>query len=282
MEKSPLRLAVFQCASALRRVTENAHRIDAVCADTDAQLVITPELSLTGYDVRDAVHELAMPAAAVAQQLHPRAGQSVLVGFIERDDHGTPYNAAALVSDRLQFLHRKLYLPTYGMFDEGRYFGRGDRLELCRYEGWKLGILVCEDFWHPGLIYALAAQGIDALLVMAAGAGRGAWEGGSNGSPFASTETWERIARTSAQQYGIYVALCNRVGVEGSLTFAGGSLVVGPDGVVQARAAGVEETVLEVELRPDDVLRSRMPYSHLRDDDPRLVIRTLERGLSDV
>jgi len=280
MEKSPLRVGVWQCAPALRRVAENAQRIDQASASSEAQILITPELSLTGYDVRDAVHELAMPAHELLHHLHPRQGRSVLVGFIERGDTGIPCNAAALVADRVQHLHRKLYLPTYGMFDEGRYFGRGQRLDLCTYEGWKLGILVCEDFWHPGLIYALAAQGMDALLVMAAGAGRGAWQGGMHGSPFASTGTWEGIARTTAQLYGIYVALCNRVGVEGALTFAGASLIVGPDGTVHQRAAGVEEAMLEWEFDPEEIRRARTPYSHLRDDDPHLVIRALEQGLA--
>lgn len=281
MEKTPLRVALWQSAPGLRRVAENAVRINEACASTDAQLVITPELSLTGYDVRDAVHELALPAHALTTYVHPRGDQSVLVGFIEQAESGIPYNAAALVDDQVRHVHRKLYLPTYGMFDEARYFGRGDRLTLRTYRGWKLGILVCEDFWHPGLIYALAAQGMDALLVMAAGAGRGAWDGGNNGSPFASTETWERIARTSAQLYGIYVVLCNRVGVEGALTFAGDSLAVGPDGSILGRAAGVEEAMVELELRPEEILRARTPYAHLRDDDPRLVIRTLEQGLAD-
>src|ERR687893_824298 len=113
--------------------------------------------------------------------------------------------------------------------DEWRYFGRGDRVEPFEVNGWRIGVLICEDFWHPALTYILAMQGIHALVVLAAAPGRGALTGGEEGAFFASSDAWERIARTTAQLYGIYVAVCNRVGVEGGVTFAGESLVVAPD-----------------------------------------------------
>ncbi|MBR9988764.1 MAG: hypothetical protein KFH98_03355, partial [Gemmatimonadetes bacterium] len=126
----------------------------------------------------------------------------------------------------------------------------------------------------------MARRGIDALLVQAAAPGRGARDDSGDGR-FASADVWERIARTTAQLYGIYVALCNRSGVEGAVTFAGGSLVAGPDGSILARAGDRGEEVLSVELTRGALRAARRPYSHERDDDPGLVMRELARGLAE-
>ncbi|HSJ08590.1 MAG TPA: nitrilase-related carbon-nitrogen hydrolase, partial [Longimicrobiales bacterium] len=217
--------------------------------------------------------------ADTAALLHGAPGL-VVAGAIERAPGG-PFNTAIAASGgQPVFTHRKLYLPTYGMFDEGRFFGRGATLDTFEpVPGWSAGILICEDFWHPGLAYVLASRGIDLLIVQAAAPGRGVWDGGESGA-FASADVWERMARTTAQVFGIYVALANRVGVEGGVTFAGGSLIAGPDGAVIARAPDHGPALLRAECTRDAIDAARRPYAHARDDDPRLVIRELERGLS--
>jgi predicted amidohydrolase len=278
-----LRLAVVQTAPVLRAAAHNARAIADRAGEAAADIALTPELSLTGYDVGDAVHELARDAGPGRDfgddALRTVAGH-VIVGCIEDAPHG-PFNTAVVLhGGRVHFRHRKVYLPTYGMFDEGRWFGRGSTIDVWSGpHGWRIGLLVCEDLWHPGLIYALASRGIDALLVQAAAPGRGVWEAGPQGR-FASADVWERIARTTAQLYGIYVALCNRTGVEGAVTFAGSSLVAGPDGGVVARAADHGEEVLTVELSPAALQAAHRPYSHGRDDDVRLVVRELDRSLA--
>lgn len=279
MSAGPLRLALHQFAPGLRAPVENLATIMAAGADAD--LLLTPELSLTGYDVGDAVHRLAVPLTIGAPLPYgiPESGAALVVGLIEQGTDGVPYNTAAVLDEgRLRFRHRKLYLPTYGMFDEARYFGRGTELNTFELHGWRFGLLVCEDFWHPGLVYALAASGIDALLVAAAAPGRGVIEAAGGGARFASTAVWERIARTTAQLYGMYVALANRTGVEGAVTFAGGSLIVGPDGEVIA-CADHEPTLLSATLEPAQLRAARQPYAHARDDDPRIVQRALARIL---
>jgi predicted amidohydrolase len=283
MDPAPtLRLAVVQFAAALRGVEQNAAAIAAAASAAAADLLLTPELSLTGYDIGDAVHRLALDADPGTRLRVPAldgAPGLIVVGLPEHA-WGGPFNtAAALHAGTVVFRQRKLYLPTYGMFDEGRWFGRGTAVDAwATPSGWRIGILLCEDFWHPALAWLLAAHGIDLLLVPAAAAGRGVWEGGEHGT-FASADVWERIARTTAQLYGIYVALANRVGVEGGVTFAGGSLIVGPDGVVLARADDHADTALVVELARAELDRARRPYAHARDDDHRLVARELARLL---
>jgi NAD+ synthase (glutamine-hydrolysing) len=277
-----LRLAVAQLAAVPRAVERNAEAIAAAAAAAGADLLLTPELSLTGYELGDAVHRLALPAEP-GTRLHVPAldgAPGLLVVGLPEAAPGGPYNAAAaLHAGSIVFRHRKLYVPTYGMFDEGRWFGRGARVDAwTEPSGWRIGILICEDFWHPALAYLLAAHGIELLLVAAAAAGRGVWEGGEHGA-FASADVWERMARTAAQLYGIYIALANRVGVEGGVSFAGGSLVAGPDGTVLGRADDRAERTLVVELSRAELERARRPYAHARDEDHRLVARELARLL---
>jgi predicted amidohydrolase len=282
-----LKLAVVQSTPRLRAPDDNIAHIAHTVASLDAELILTPELSVTGYDVGDDAARLAMPL--VMDEPLPSMGESLpdaltrsaarlVLGMIERGAGGTPYNAAVIVQRGIvRFIHRKIYLPTYGMFDEARFFGRGRNIDVYEHAGWRVGVLVCEDFWHPGLVYVLATAGIELLLVLAAAPGRGVWEGGAEEGLFASADVWQRIARVTAQQYGIYVALANRAGVEGAVTFAGGSLVVGPDGTVLARAGELDAQVLEVQLSHDEIERARRPFAHARDDDPRVVCDALRR-----
>ncbi|HUF49449.1 MAG TPA: nitrilase-related carbon-nitrogen hydrolase [Longimicrobiales bacterium] len=278
-----LRLAVAQTAPVARAVAANAARIDALAASVRADLMLTPELSLTGYDVGDSVHTLArrmLPFDHFDPVLQSRG--ALVVGVIEAAAGG-PFNTATVLQDGVVlFRHRKIYLPTYGMFDEARWFGRGTALEtFTTVGGWRVGILICEDFWHPGLVYVLAAaRRIDVLLVQAAAPGRGVWSGGEHGA-FASATVWERMVRTTAQLFGIYVALANRVGVEGGVTFAGGSIIAAPDGALLARAPDAGEEVIMAECTRDALRRAHTPYAHARDDDPLLVLRELDRALEE-
>lgn len=280
-----LRLRVEQFAPALVDVDANLARVAAALADAAADaahLLVTPELSLTGYDVRDRVHTLA---AAESEAPYPSlaAGPDVVVGTIERDAAFVPYNAALhLRGGRVLHRHRKVHLPTYGMFDEGRWFGRGDRART--YEaggGWRVGLLVCEDLWHPALTYLHAAAGAHLVIVQVAAGGRGAWAGGEGGGRFASWPSWEHLARAAAAAYGIYVVVANRVGVEGSVVFGGGSMVIAPGGDLIARADDLAEDRLTVDLSLSAVAAARRPYAHARDDDPRLVHAELARLIAE-
>lgn len=280
-----LRVSVLQFAPRLRDVAGNFARIAQAAADEPCDLLVTPELSLTGYDLRDDAHALARPiprgGAAVdawgkdAELL--RFAGAALVGAVERGDNAVPYNTASLVENGVvTFVHRKVYLPTYGMFDEGRYFGQGDRVDSFLLNGWRIAVLICEDLWHPMLAYLSALQGVHAVVVMAAAPGRGAWSGGEEGGFFASSDSWERIARTYAQLYGVYVIVCNRCGVEGAVTFAGESIVVGPNATIVARA-GIGEEQLTVTLDAAALTAARTPYAHIRDEDAALAVREIQR-----
>ncbi|HEX7242369.1 MAG TPA: nitrilase-related carbon-nitrogen hydrolase [Longimicrobiaceae bacterium] len=280
-----LRLRVEQLTPALADPEANLRRVAAAQADAareGVELLVTPELSLTGYDVRDRVHELALPPDGLAFPALAE-GPDVVLGAIERGPGFVPFNAALhLRAGAVLHRHRKIYLPTYGMFDEGRWFGAGDRVRA--YDaggGWRMGLLVCEDLWHPSLTWLLASAGAHLVVVQSAGAGRGAWEGGASGGRFASWASWEHLAVAAATAYGIYVVVANRVGVEGGTVFAGGSFVVGPDGSVLARGDDLGEDRVTVDLSLEEVARARRPYAHARDEDLHLVARELAHVLEE-
>ncbi len=282
-----LRVVVEQMEPELGRPDRNAERIRRVTGAAPADLVVFPELALTGYDLRGRAAEVAVPEGTRPVEGLEGDGPLVVVGYVEEARDHRLFNAAAtLRGSELLAVHRKVHLPTYGMFDEGRHFapGRGPLKTFDAGSGWRAGLLVCEDLWHPALPYLLALDGADVLLVLAAAPGRGAPGETEDGPPrlFGSTERWTLLARTTAFLHGIYVVLANRSGIEGGVTFAGNSLVVGPDGEILAEGAQGTEDRLEARLRRDAVRSSRRPYSHLRDEDPALVRRELERICGDL
>ncbi len=280
-----VRLRVEQTAPVLGDPEANLARMARAQWESAADgvdLLVTPELSLTGYDLRDRVHALA-----VAEREEPfpalAAGPDVVLGLAERDAGFVPYNVALhLRGGRVLHRHRKVHLPTYGLFDEGRWFGRGDRVRA--YDaggGWRVGLLVCEDLWHPSLAWLLAEQGAHLLIVQSAAVGRGAWGGGEGGGRFGSWPAWEHLARAAAIAYGLYVVVANRVGTEGACVFAGGSFVVAPGGEVVGRADDRAEDRLTVELDLEEVAAARRPFAHARDEDAHLVARELARILAE-
>ena len=273
-----LRIAILQTAPRLADVEGNARELIELASEARAggdALIVTPELSLTGYDLRDRTSDVAMSAEAAAARV-PGAG-SMVVGFPERAPDGAVYNSAAHVDGgRVVHVHRKVYLPTYGMFDEARVFAPGPDVVAYEHQGWRIGVLVCEDFWHPGLVYALCAQRIDLLVAIAAAPGRGVLEGASD-ARFASWQTWQRMAEVYARVFGIYVALGNRAGVEDGVTFAGGSLIASPEGALVA-SAQPEAGIIAASLERAELTRARTPAWHGRDDRPLVVARALLRA----
>ena len=256
-----------------RRLIDAATR--TVSPGGGPRIAVSPELSLTGYDLRDRTPDAALTPAEAAARV--AAAGSTVVGFPERAADGAIYNAAAHVdAGRVVHVHRKVYLPTYGMFDEARVFAPGTDVVAYDYAGWRVGVLVCEDYWHPGLVYALCAQRIELLIAIAAAPGRGVLDAQASGR-FASWETWRRMGEVYARVFGIYVALANRSGVEDGVTFAGGSFVAAPDGSMLAEL-GPDAGSTTATLERAELTRLRTPAWHGRDDRPLVVARALLRA----
>ena len=274
-----LKIRVEQIAPVLGQPTVNRDRL-ATAGAVEADLVVFPELALTGYSLGGQTQEVAIdlddgPPVSLAER-----GPAVAYGLVERGSDHLVYNSAVIQrGDELLLRHRKVYLPTYGMYEEGRHFAPGRRgpqaVEIA--PGWRIALLVCEELWHPSLAYLAALRGADVIVVLAAPGGRGtaAEDTATEDVRFGSNQPWELLARTTAFIHGAYVVLANRVGTEHGVVFSGGSMVVDPTGDVVARAPDVGEAQLDVLLDRDLIRRARHPFSHLRDEDAGLVHREL-------
>ena len=272
-----IRIAIAQCAPALGAVQRNLDMHDkwiARARAAGARLVIFPELSLTGYYLKDLAADVA--CAADDPQLSRIADASreidISAGFVERSADAKLHIAQGHWSGgKLVHVHRKVYLPTYGIFDDGRYFGPGDRFETYRWAGGTTGVAICEDLWHVSTPYLYAAAGATIVLAPSASPGRGVAEGGDLGT----AESCRLMDRFYASYLTVYVVYVNRVGHEDGIAFWGGSEIVAPDGTVAARAPEFDEELLIGEIDPELVARERARNPLLRDEREDIVLRNI-------
>jgi NAD+ synthase (glutamine-hydrolysing) len=245
-----------------------------------AELMIFPELSLTGYYVQDLVSELAMrpsvdePAFRDLLQASADLKLDTMVGFIDTDDRARYYIAAAYVSGgRVLHVHHKVYLPTYGMFDEGRYFAPGGHIRAFDTRFGRFGMLICEDFWHTSPPYVLWMDRADVLLFHSASPGRGL----SSADRLSSARWVQLVNQAYGAMFTNYVIHCNRVGYEDGLNFWGGSTVVDPDGEIVVEGPQHEEALIIQTIDLNDLRRTRARLPLLRDERSDLLLRELGR-----
>ncbi|MEO6350122.1 MAG: nitrilase-related carbon-nitrogen hydrolase [Candidatus Limnocylindrales bacterium] len=279
---STLRIGLGQLAPGLGLLDENlaahARAIDEA-RDSDVQLLVFPELGLTGYLLQDMNAEVAMATHDPRLlELGVRAGDmSVIVGFVEESVDHQLYIAAALFEEgELRHVYRKSYLPNYGLFDERRFFAAGTKLRAVDSRlGLRLGICICEDFWHLPVPYLLAVDGAQILINISSSPGRdiaAVVEGG-----LGTAASWRTLMRAYAQLTTCHVVFVNRVGVEESITFWGGSQVLDPAGDVVFEAPMLEEGLFIAEIDTNDLRRERLALPLVRDERPEFVLRQLER-----
>jgi len=279
---APLRVALVQMAPRLGHLDENVERhLELLeCARGEAaDLVVFPELGLTGYLLQDLNAEVAMRLDDPRLQRLCRAsrGISTILSFVEEsDDHRLFISAALLEDGQITHVHRKVFLPTYGLFDERRFFASGSTLRAAPSRlGVTLGICVCEDFWHLATPQLLALDGAQILVNVSSSPGRDL--AAINEEGLGTASSWRTIIRTYAQLSTSYVVFVNRVGVDESITFWGGSEVVAPDGSTVFQAPLHEEGLFTVSLDRAALRRERIALPLLRDERPEVVLRQLER-----
>ncbi|MBI3950679.1 MAG: carbon-nitrogen hydrolase [Acidobacteria bacterium] len=248
-------------------------------AEAGAHLVVFPELSLTGYYLQDLVPEVALDpehsdTLGQLSDLGRKHNLDVVVGFIEVAPDYRFFNSSAYLSQgRIIHIHRKVYLPTYGMFDESRYVAAGDVLRAFDTRFGRMGLLICEDLWHPSTIYLMAQDGAQVLIAPSAGPGRGLRLPDKLGSTYA----WESINRSAAQSYMLYVVYVNRIGFEDGVMFSGGSELIDPFGRCLVKAKILDEDLCFGEINALEVRRARTIYPLLRDERLDLTLRELQR-----
>jgi NAD+ synthase (glutamine-hydrolysing) len=280
-----LNLALAQINTRLGNVEANLAKHLEIITEArvrGADLLVFPELSLTGYVLQDlatAVSHRPTPDDPIFRQLL-QASQHIdlVVGFVDEDQRHRFYIAAAYLSQgQVVHVHHKVYLPTYGLFDEGRFFAWGDAVQAFDTRFGRLGILICEDFWHASPPYLLWLDGAEMLLFTSASPGRGL-----TAEPQLESARWvEHINRAYASLFTTFVVHANRVGYEDGLNFWGGSTAFDPNGELIVKAPYHQEalTLAEIDLGQLHRTRARLPL--LRDERTGLVMREMQRILGE-
>lgn len=302
----PLTLAICQFAPRKGDTAANLTRLGALCAQAAAldprpQVVHFPETALSGYFVEGGVREVAVTAGALAYDLDDAyrtactaAGMSsvpidVVVGFYERW-RDTMHNSSAYLTIGLddgppviRHVHRKNFLPTYGLFDEERFVERGTDIRAFETPWGRAAMLVCEDAWHSIAGTIAALDGAQVVFVSSAAPARGLWPRDDGVPGPYSAARWERLIRDIAEEHGLYASFTNLVGTEGGKRFFGTSHLVGPGGDVRGRAPVWEESLLSITIDLDDLVRARADaplLSDLRVALPHVLetVRRIESG----
>jgi len=227
-----LKVGLGQINPALGNLSRNIAIYEELFTLAKAQavdLLIFPELGLTGYFLRDMVPEVALrEESAILTRLKDMSREiPIATGFVEESKEHLFYNAGIYLEDgEVRHIHRKVYLPTYGMFDEQRYFARGKMVRAFDSKFGRAALLICEDLWHPSTAYIAFQDGADFLLVLSSSPGRGV----DLGEKLVISDTWETLNKTYAKLFSQFIFFANRVGYEDGINFWGGSEIITPEG----------------------------------------------------
>ena len=281
----PVRLAIAQIRPAKGDYAANLERLGAVLAqvaklDPKVDLLIAPETATSGYFVEGGVRDVAVTAGTLFRdlELRHRAAQAppvdVAVGFYEVWQNKF-YNSCLYATlgggdAGVRHVHRKVFLPTYGVFDEERFVERGSEVRAFDTRWGRAAILICEDAWHSLAATIAALDGAQLIIVPSASPARGTSATEDGRHVPATVAKWERLVRDIAEEHGVYVALANLVGFEGGKGFPGGSVLAGPSGQFVVRGPIFEEAVLTVDLDLDELTRARAESPLLADLEVQL------------
>jgi predicted amidohydrolase len=280
-----LTLALAQINTRLGDVEANLEKHLALAAEAQASgadLLIFPELSLTGYVLQDITSTVARrpdkDEPVFRSLLEASHNLDMVVGFVDEDRRHRFYISSAYLSrGEVVHVHHKVYLPTYGLFDEGRFFAWGDRVQAFDTRFGRAGILICEDFWHASPPYLLWLDGADLFLFTSASPGRGL-----TSEPQLESARWvEHINGAYASLFTSFIVHVNRVGYEDGLNFWGGSTVFDPDGELLARGPAYQEGLTLAEIDTNQLHRTRTRLPLLRDERTALVMREMQRILGN-
>lgn len=302
-----MRVALCQTAPELLNVQANLEQVIAhiqSCKSKGAELIVFPELALTGYFVGLDYHKAAlrMDSPEVKQLAQATKGTAAVVGFIEESQSMNFYNSALVAVDgQILFAYRKLNLPNYGVFEERKFFANGKHVRVFKLHDFNVSVFICNDMWHPSLPYIGITQKADIFITIFNSSQ------GSMGSDFSNIESWEIINKFYSRVFGIYNICVNRVGEESpenrrcvledqllpetakevfplpkidkSFRFWGGSSIINPFGQQCYKAKEYETDIVIGEISRDFVRRKKLLLPYLRNDDPYFTHRELDRIL---
>ncbi|MBD3223252.1 MAG: hypothetical protein GF313_00870 [Caldithrix sp.] len=272
-------VAIAQTGSVLADLNKNLENHYALIEQAIEQkndIIIFPELSLTGYSLKDAVYDVAITTKDKKLDQLKKFSQhiNIIFGMVELSDRFEIFNSLLFLEDgHLLSKHRKVYLPTYGLFEEKRYFSAGNRLKAFDSKWGRIGLLICEDMWHPTSGIILAQDGATIIFVASAGVARGMDGQKKPGN----VTTWEVLNRALGISTTSYIVFANRVGVEDGLMFWGGSEVIDPHGHEMNKAPLFTETLLETKLDLLKLKHARINTRLLSDEKLDVLVDEFNR-----
>ena len=274
-----MKVAIVQSKPRKGDVAANMAEMAAIFAQLAADvepydLIVFPEAALTGYFLEGAVYELAFDVESLAERLASawrsaagatRAPVDIVLGFYENAG-GTYYNSALYLSvtptaHEIVHVHRKMFLPTYGVFDEERFLSRGRRLQAFDTRLGRTAVLICEDAWHAIMPTIAAIKGARVLIVPSASPGRGLSPSEPARGQLESVRHWMNVLGDYAVEHGVFVIYAGLAGFEGGKGMAGSSAVIDPFGITLAALPALGAHILRATLDLDeiDIARARLP-----------------------
>ncbi|MGQ9722784.1 MAG: carbon-nitrogen hydrolase family protein [Candidatus Jordarchaeum sp.] len=260
-----IKLALAQMAPKLGDKEKNLKKMDKLIAEAarkEAQLIIFPELILTGYSLRNQYYSLAenIPGASIKkiEESAKKNNTHVIFGMVEEAEEGILYNTSVMVGPKGYIgKYRKKYLPTHLVFEEKRYFRTGYQTQVLETEIGKIGLMICYDIFFPEVARLLTVMGSQLIVCISA-------------SPGTRRGYFETFISSRAMENTVFLAYVNLVGVEDGLVFWGGSRIVAPDGTIIAKAKYDEEDLITGTIDYSDLKSSRIAAPVLRDLRPEL------------
>jgi len=240
-----------------------------------ADLIVFPELAISGYFLKDLVPEVArrIDSPEIQRLIELSTDISIAIGFVEETDDYNFFNSALYLEDgAIRHLHRKVYLPTYGLFDEQRYLARGESFRAFDTKFGRLGILICEDMWHLSSSYILAMDGATTIICLSSSPARGI-----EGNVLGSASAWQKLVSTTAMFLNCRVLFTNRVGFEDGVNFWGGSEYISASGESVVRAALLEEDLVIARVDEGSLRRERIFSPMMRDENLFVTMQELGR-----
>ncbi len=240
-------------------------------------LLIFPELSLTGYTLKDLVEDVAISPEdnSIFDRLKAESRDvSSVLGFVEEKERGLFFNSAAFLSKgKILHIHRKVFLPTFGIFEEAKFFAQGKNFHTFPTPYGNTGMMICRDFLNYGAGYLLFAGGSEIMIIISAAPGRGI----AGGEAYETSRMWESMGETISRFSTSFLIYCNRVGFEDGKHFAGGSFIFDPLGQLVSIASYLDEDFLVQEINLDLIREARKKWPYKRDDKPEVILEALKR-----
>ena len=240
-------------------------------------LLIFPELSLTGYTLKDLVEDVAISPEdnSIFDRLIAESRDvSTVLGFVEEKERGLFFNSAAFLSKgKILHIHRKVFLPTFGIFEEAKFFAQGKNFHTFPTPYGNTGMMICRDFLNYGAGYLLFAGGSEIMIIISAAPGRGV----AGGEAYETSRMWESMGETISRFSTSFLIYCNRVGFEDGKHFAGGSFIFDPLGQLISIASYLDEDFLVHEINLDLIREARKKWPYKRDDKPEVILEALKR-----